>query len=171
MNSLIRFLSEMIARPIERWFRSSEHLRHGDRIKIGNYNYALVPFVIALLIVGLATFLTVSLLKKPDELRKSLPWAGAMLAFAAFSFWMGTRRVIWVRFDDAVIIARLFRTDRYVAEDVQRWGFLYGRSDVRHDPPVTESTFLIEFKDGSEFERVVSPQLAAGVAARMAQLR
>ena len=171
MNTLIRLIAQAIARPFERIYRAREGIGDGRDLKISNLNYALVPFVIALLVCGLAAFLTVALLRqKPDDLRSSLPWLGGLLLFAGVAFWLGTKRVLWLRIDRAMKLVRLFSVKQYAITDVKRWGFLWGHTDIRHQPPPSEATFLIEFADGTEFERLVAPHLAERIAAEMNRL-
>ena len=105
MNTLIRFLARAIARPVERFFRAREGVDEGRSLKVSNLNFALVPFGIAFLVCGLTAFMTVMLLRqKPEELKPSLPWLGGLFLFAAVMFWLGTKRVLWLRIDEAITL-------------------------------------------------------------------
>jgi hypothetical protein len=149
--------------------REAAGVAHG--VRVDNFNHALVPFVIALLVCGLNSLLTAALIRQnPNALKSSLPWVGVLLLFAGFAFWQGTRRVLWLRIDQSIWLVRLFAVKQYAIADLKRLGFLWGRTDLRHTPPPSAATFLIEFADGKEFERVVAPHVAARIAAAMNRL-
>jgi hypothetical protein len=171
MNTLMRLIARAIARPFERLYRAREGVGEGRGLKVSNLNYALVPFVLAFIVCGVAAVLTVALLRqKPEDLKSSLPWLAGLLLFAGAAFWLGSKRVLWLRIDDAMWLVRLFSAKQYAIRDLKRWGFLWGRTDVRHQPPPSEATFLIEFVDGTEFERIVAPHFAERIAAEMNRL-
>lgn len=171
MNTLIRLIAQSIARPFERVYRAREGINKGRGLKVSNLNYALVPFVIALVVCGLAGIMTTALLRqKSGDLQSSLPWLGGLVLFAGVAFWLGTKRVLWLRINEDIWLVRLFSVKQYAITDLKRWGFLWGRTDVRHQPPSGEGTFLIQFTDGVEFERVVAPHFAERIAAEMNRL-
>lgn len=170
MDELISLLASVIARPIERLYRSRERLSERPGIRITNFNYALLPFGISLFMCGITAVATYSLMhQKAQDLQQAMPWIAVLLMFAFVAFLFGLPRVLWLRIDGKIWKVRLVFSKRYSFDDVRRWGFLWSRSDLRHEPPPVEATFLIEFVDGSTFERIVSPRYANRIAAEMAK--
>lgn len=169
MNFLIRLCAQAVARGIERAMRARERVGDPGTLRIGNLNEALAPLFLALLVWGLGVLLAVVSVRS-----KNPPGRGFVISvtigitlIGGLLFRLGVGRVLWLRIDDTIRLVRLFSVRRYGAADVKRWGFLYTRSDLRHEPPVCEASFRIELADGAEFERIVAPHVAERIAAAM----
>ena len=158
----------MLAYPVERFYRAHEGADDVRGVTVGNLNYALVPFVIGLLLCGVIAFFITKL--KAEELESSLPYFLIKLVMAGVAFWMGAKRVLWLRIDEPIKLVRLFSTKRYSIDEVEYWGFLWGPTEINPQPPPFEANFRILFSDGTEFERAVAPHFAKRIADELNRL-